>query len=313
MRLGWQDFGLITTLVLASAFTDFRIRQFPDYPYTTYIPGVVDGTYGAPAIYRVLVPFSHTFLVKATGATPANVWHLLRIGWFFVAFTALYLYLQRWVSQPAALGGVAAVGATLPLTHTNSWAHADSIPELALFTVGCAAIAGRRYWWFAAVLLAGALNRETTGFLVITYLFSQPLSRPHLARTAAFAAVAGAVLVALRLWRGVEHYDYWQLGRNLQFLRLLPPGYDLYKRAYAWFIVALALPVVVILGARWSAVPPDARRLALSAVPLVATGLTVSSIIEPRIFLPLYPLLLPALLCVLVQPKRDNEEFRFGT
>lgn len=304
MKLGWQELGLIATIALASAFTDFRIRQFPEYAYTTYIPGVVDGTYGAPAIYRVLVPFSHSFLAQATGFTPANVWHALRIGWFLVAFLALYGYLQRWVAAPAALGGVAAVGATLPLTYTNSWAHADSIPELALFTMGCAAIVGRRYWALAAVLLIGALNRETAGFLVITYLCSQPISRPHLVQTAAFGALAGAVLAALRLWRGVEHYDYWQLGRNLAFLKLLPPGYDLYKRAYAWFIVALALPAVLILAARWAAVPPDARRLVWSAVPLAVTGLTVSSIIEPRIFLPLYPLLLPALMCVLVQPKR---------
>lgn len=313
MKLHWQELGLIVTIVVASAFTDFRIRQFPEYAYTTYIPGVIDGSYGAPAIYRILVPFSHEYLVKTTGVPPATVWHVLRIGWFLVAFVAMFVYLQRWVSAPAALGGVAAVAATLPLTHTNSWAHADSIPELALFTLGCAAIAARRYWWFAAVLLAGTMNRETAGFLVLTYLFSQPLSGPHVARTMAFGALGGSVLVALRLWRGVEHYEYWQLSRNLQFLRLLPPGYDPYKRAYAWFIVALTLPTIIMLAARWSAVPADARRMAWSGVPLVATGLTMSSIIEPRIFLPLYPLLLPALMCVVVQPIRDKEELRFGT
>lgn len=312
MKPGWQESVLILTLVIASGFTDFRIRQYPDYAYTTYIPGVVDGSYGAPATYRVLVPFTNTWAASLTGASHATIWHVTRLAWFLVAYVGMFFYLQRWVSRQTALGGVAAVAATLSLTYTNSWAHADSIPELALFTLGCAAIAARSVGTLSVLLLIAALNRETSLFLVVAYFLSQPPSRQHLTRTALLAALCGSVLVGLRLWRGVEHYDYWQLTRNVAFLGLLPPGYDLYKRAYAWFVVALALPAAAVVASRWSAVPPDARRFVWSAIPLVVTGLTLSSIIEPRVFLPLYPMLLPALLCVLVQPKRDNEETRIG-
>ena len=126
------------------------------------------------------------------------------------------------------------------------------------------------------------------------------------------ATICLAPLIALRALRGIEHYEYWQLWRNLAFFKLLPPQFDLYKRFYAWFIVFLAGPALAVVVAGWAHVPTDARRLLSSSVPLLVTALLISSILEPRIFLPLYPLSLPALMCVLVQPKRVNEEQSLG-
>ena len=67
----WAIPLLLGTLVVASGFADFRIRQSPEYAYTEYIPRVMDRSYGAPAIYRVLVPYANTWIVSLT-ATPSN-------------------------------------------------------------------------------------------------------------------------------------------------------------------------------------------------------------------------------------------------
>jgi hypothetical protein len=241
-----QTFALIATLVIASGFVDFRIRQFPEHSYTQYIPEVTGGTADAPGKYRVLVPFLHAWLVQWTGASDELVWHVTRLAWFLAAYAAIYGYLQLWVDPTAALGGVTAVAATLPLTYTNSWAHPDSVPELALFTLGCWAIIRGSVIGLVPVLAVAALNRETSGFLLVTFLCSRRWHARHLLQTAGLAVMLAALLGALRLVRGVEHYDYWQLGRNLAFLQLLPSGYDLYKRLYAWFIVALAAPAVFV-------------------------------------------------------------------
>ena len=204
------------------------------------------------------------------------------------------------------------LAATLPLTYTNSWAHPDSIPELALFTIGCHAIVGRRDRWFVAALVVAALNRETAIFLVGAYWVSRQPDRGHFIKKCFVFNALLLILGGIRAWRGLEHYDYWQLSRNFKFLGLLPPGYDLYKRFYAWFIVVLAGPALAIIAAGWSHVPGDARRLVWSASPLAGVGLLFSSIIEPRIFMPFYPMLLPALLCVLVQPKKSDKERSLG-
>ncbi len=307
-----RAFLLLLTLVIASGFVDFRIRQYPSHPFETYIPGVIDGTYGAPGIYRVLVPYSNTWLAEWTGWPPSSVWHISRLGWFLVAYLAFFRYLRTWFTVEASLAGVAAVAATLPLTYTNSWAHPDSIPELALFTLGCLAIVRGSDVGLAVVLPLALLNRETAAFLVLTYVVAVPANRRRLVRAAGFTAIAAGVLLSLRAWRGVEHYDYWQLGRNLAFLGLLPANYDLYKRAYAWFIVALTAPALAVIAAGWPYVPAIARRLLASAVPLVVTAVTLSSLIETRIFLPIYPLVMPALMWAVLQPRRSNEESSFA-
>lgn len=304
----WRWLLLLSTLAFASAFVDFRIRQFEDYAYTTYIPGVIDGTYGAPGIYRVLVPFANTWLVELAGWTQASVWHSTRLIWFFLAFLAFFAYLRHWVDSAAAFSGVAVLAAFLPLTYTNSWAHPDSVPELALSTLACLAMVRRQEYWFGLWLILAALNRETAGFLVLAYAVSRPMSRRHLLKTLCFGITCGVVLGGLRVWRGIEHYDYWQLRRNIGFLGLLPPGYDPYKRAYAWFGVALAAPALAVIASRWSEVPATARRLLASSAPFVLTAVTLSSIIETRIFTLLFPLVAPALMCSVVKPKRNVEE-----
>jgi len=303
----WRISVLLISVVLASSYTDFRIRLYPEYAYTTYIPKVVDGTYGAPATYRVLVPFSNTWLAAISGWSPATVWHLTRILWFFAAFLVVYLYLARWFRPEAALAGVLGVAATLPLTYTNSWAHADSIPELALFTLGCLAAVERRHVLFGLVLVVAALNRETAAFLVLAYALLHGGDRRAWGAILGFGVLFAVIFVGLRAWRGVEHYDYWQLGRNLAFLKPLPPAYDLYKRFFGWFAVLLLAPALLVLAAGRRRVPPDARRLLLAAVPFAVVGLMFSSIIESRIFLPLYPLLLPGLMFALDVPKRVTE------
>jgi len=304
----WAIPLLVGTLVIASGFADFRIRQSPEYAYTEYIPRVIDRSYGAPAIYRVLVPYANTWIVYATGLSPAMVWHLTRLLWFALAYCAIYALIRTWFSSSEALAAVCAVAASLPLTYTNSWAHPDSIPELALFSAGCFCIVRGLDAWFVLVVIAAALNRETSAFLVAAYAFARSLTWPHVCRTAGIAAIWLAIFVGLRLWRGVEHYDYWQLARNLEFMKLLPPAYDIYKRFYAWFLVILAGPACLVVARNWRVVPDPARRLLAAAIPMLVVALLFSSIIETRIFIPLYPLLLPAVMFALLEPKPNTGE-----
>jgi hypothetical protein len=122
--------------------------------------------------------------------------------------------------------------ATLPLTFTNSWAHPDHMPELALFTLGALAVA-RGSDWRSAIALAvaaesgdvciprGAVRRGRT-------VGARPVLRGGL-----FGLEWLAIYAGLRVWRGLQHYDYWQAGRNLTDLTFPLPSehYDPYYRA----------------------------------------------------------------------------------
>ncbi|MGB2714632.1 MAG: hypothetical protein WBC51_10665 [Vicinamibacterales bacterium] len=287
---------LLALMTLASGFVDLRIRQYPERPYTEFIPRVVDGTADAPERYRVLIPFTTQAIVSSTGVAISTVWHVTRLAWFFTAYLIFYNYLRRWFGATHSMLGTALVAATVPLTYTNSWAHPDHIPELALFTAGCAAIAANRVPALAAILAVATLNRETAVFLVPLYLLAGQDVRRRLGVALMLAVEWAAIYVGLRVWRGFAHYEYGQFGRNLQFLKLLPAPYDPYARAYAYFALVL-FGSFLYLAVSHSPGRPIFMTRALWVVPMFgAVAFTISSIVEARVFTPLYALVLPSVI-----------------
>ncbi|HEU4687250.1 MAG TPA: hypothetical protein VFS23_02760 [Vicinamibacterales bacterium] len=281
------------TLAIATSFADLRMRAYPERGAGEFSAGVVANTEPAPGKYRVLAPFLNHYLATVTGAAPQSVWYVTRFLWILSAFLICHFYLRTWFPTEAAMAGVTMVAASLPLTFTNSWAHPDHFPELALFTLGAMTIARRNDLAFAVALALAALNRETSVFLVVLYLVAQPIDRPRAIRAAAFAAEWAVIYAGLRMLRGVQHYDYWQLGRNLTDLTIpLPDVWDPYYRAYAYFWVLLFGPMLL---AAWQArTAPSFARRALTVVPLmVLVAFLFSNIIESRIFTPLFALVLP--------------------
>jgi len=245
------------------------------------------------------VPFLLKGLSELTGASLENMWYVVRLGWFLAAYLIFDRYLRCWFVPAASVTGTLLVAATLPLTFTNSWPHPDHIAELALFTLACLAVAERREWLFAAALALASLNRETAVFLVLVYAVAGRLERRHLARTLLFGAEFFFVWAGLRVWRGFQTYDFWQLPQNLAFLKLFPANYDPYYRAYAYFFLVLFGPLALIALMRLRAKPLFVRRALWVIPPFVVVACTMSSIVETRIFTPLYPLLVPAVLATL--------------
>lgn len=290
---------VVAIMTLASGFMDVRSRAYPARSYQEFIPKVVDGTADAPERYRVLAPFAVYGLERVTGLSASAAWYVSRLAAFFTAYLVFFAYLRTWFTSPQALLGTAMVAATLPLTFTNSWAHPDHIPELALFTAGCLAIARERLAWVFILLALATLNRETAVFLIPLYLLAGTMTRARLVVTAVLAAEWAAIYFGLRFWRGFVHYDYLQLTRNLDFLKLLPDNYDPYYRAYAWFGLALFGGLLTV-GLRTQGSPPLFVTRALWVTPLFgAVAFAISSIIESRIFTPLYPLVMPAVIFAL--------------
>ena len=284
---------LYVTFTITTGFADVHMRAHTGNVYNVYIPAVVAGTENAPGRYRVLAPFLIDGLARATGASLETTWYVTRLVWIFAAYGVFHLYLRTWFAPAAAMAGVSIVAATLPLTFTNSWPHPDSMPELALFTLGALAVARRSDVLFAVALALAALNRETSVFLVLLYIVTGPLTRPRLLRATLFAAEWFGIYAGLRVIRGLQHYDYWQAARNWAELGLLPPNYDPYYRVYAYFVVVLFGPMIY-LAVKASGAPAFARRALLVVPCFLAVAFIFSSIIETRIFTPLYPLVVPA-------------------
>ena len=292
---------------LALGYADFAMRRYPGRVVTDYIPGVLDGTYGAPAIYRVLAPYTTHYITVWTGIEPLPAFLVTRLVWIYLALVAIHAYLRSWFSSAASLGGVLAAAAYLPLTFTNSWAHPDSFPELCLFTLGCWAIARNRDSLFYPIVLVAALNRETAAFLVLLWAFVRWGTVPapaFVVRLASYGAVWVSVYAGLRWWRGLQHYQYWMFDQNLAVLKILPANFDPYTRIVGYLgVVFLLIPAwLAITGARMSDAPPLFKRALPVAGVFVAVAMMFSAVAESRIFLPVVPMLLPGALRVFADP-----------
>ena len=289
------------SLAVSIGFADLRMRPHTNKVVADYIPGVLANTESAPGAYRVLAPFVIDKVAAASGASRQATWYATRLIFIFLALLSMHAYLRTWFRPEQAFTGVAITAATLPLTFTNSWPHPDSMPELALFTLGAMAAARGAHLGFGIVLALAALNRETSVFLVLLYAVALPRSRAHVYRTAAFAVEWAAIYGALRAVRGMRHYDYWQAARNWADLGLLPAPYDPYYRVYAYFVIFLFGPLLYLAfraAARKNA-PSFVTRALLIVPAFVTVAFLFSNIIETRIFTPLYALIVPAAMFAL--------------
>lgn len=281
-------------LVVATAlgFVDYRMRTHPDRGFDAYPQAVVANTEEPPGKYRVLAPYLFESVVRATGIPRDVLWVLFRWVCLLGGLLATHVLLSTWADATTAFAGALLSGVLLLLTFTNSWGHPDHLVEWAVLTAGLVAVARQHFVWAVVWLLVAALNRETSFVLVLWWMVARPVSRDWLWTSAGLSAVWAAVYVGLRWWRGVAWYDPWQADRNLEFLGLLPPGYDPYYRAYAWFGVILVALALGTLASSWSRQPRLTRGGTLVVLPAFVTlAFLFSSIIETRIFTPLLPML----------------------
>jgi len=304
----WVALVVYLVLTVVIGFLDYRVRRHVDHVATVYIPQVLDGSYGAPAIYRVLAPWLIERTAALTGLTLMHAFLTTRLLVILATLLVFDRYLRTWFTPVVSLAGTVAMVALLPLTLTNSYPHPDSFPELLLFTAGCLAIARGQHGWLVPLVAVAAMNRETTAFLVLLWASLYWRKRPDARLMGWGLAIGGAwaaVYAGLRAWRGVQHYKYWMVKENLGVLSLLPSGFDPYTRASAYFWILLAAP---LLWLAWQArrrvdLPPFLRRAPEVACVTLVVGFLFAAVIESRIFTPLLPLLIPSALAALVWPQ----------
>ena len=296
---------------VALGFSDYKMRRYPAWVVTEYIPGVLNGSYGAPAIYRVLAPYLTHYFTTWTGLEPVLAFVITRLALVYASLVAIHVYLRLWYSSSASLAGGLAVAAFLPLTFTNNWAHPDSLPELCLFTLGSLAIARGRDILLYPILVVAALNRETAALLVVLWASVRlgTLRPARFAATLASYTVVWAIVYAgLRWWHGFQHYQYWMWDQNLGVLSILPQGFDPYTRIVGYLgLVFVVIPAsLAIKGARMPDAPPFFGR----ALPVAGLFLVIcvlfSAVAESRIYMPMVPLLLPGAMRVFVETERGD-------
>jgi hypothetical protein len=306
----WRALVLYICVAVSLAFVDHRVRRekYREHVVTEYIPSVIAGTSGAPAKYRVLMPFALDGLARRTGLDAYLLFLASEFVFIAASLIITHVYLRQWHGASAAAGGTLALAALIPLTFTNTWAHPDTFPDLFLFTAGCLAVATRRDLLLAGILVVGMFNRETTGFVALLWARHRwpEWRRPEtIGRAVLIFGTCAAVYIGLRWARGFEHYDMWMVSKNLDSMQVLPPGFDPYTRIAGFFwVILVGVPAWFAFdAARRPTSPPFFRHGCEIAASFVGIAWLFAAIIETRVFLPVLPLLLPAATAVFAEPR----------
>lgn len=180
--------------------------------------------------------------------------------------------------------------------------------SVALFTVGLTLLLQRRWWTYYFVFVLATLNRETSCFLAVAYLFlALGKERPSL--------IARHVLAQLILWLCIKgglsllfvgNEDiatkgnglYWSTHlTNLHALSMVP----------GWVYLAQAMGgiwIVVLMMWRWIG-ESRLQRLLLVSFPFVLGMFFVGVLLEVRVFSELIPLFTGAFLLIIRNGIRD--------
>ena len=300
-----QRIVILAILVAASAVPafDYAITRVGDDVRAGRLASfdtITAGTAPAPYRYRVLVPYAIAPLVALADRVWPHADSLHRIDAVFVvtALTALlwsvFLYLRNWYPPMLALIGALLVAATMPIALRHHFYSPYSLLEPTFLILGLHAIYHGRARHVLILAVLASLNRETGILIPIAHLFHEWRARTYGPRfVAAMAGVGLSVLtiVALRLSLGPAPESI-----TIESVRAINLSPDGLKAAATNIPLFAGVTGWVLAAAGWRHAPPFVRQqiwIAGFYLPIVAVfGVWY----EVRLLMPLYPLLIPAIV-----------------
>jgi hypothetical protein len=260
---------------------------------------IISGSAVSPFRYRVIVPYFTEAITRLLSPilAPELAFVVAYAVYSFLALVmmlaALYLYLREWFPVEQSALGLLLVMLSVPFTFPRfGYLQHWTLLELALLTLALYVIHKRRYHWLLPLTLAASLNRETGVFIPLAFAWLTAFKDRR--RAALLFGVWLAVFAGLRLLRGDAPHQVTLahvLATNLHDLPV----------TIGSLALMLGLPsALAVIGYRQA--PPFTRRAAWIILPYLATVAAWGIWIEVRLFMPLYPLLVPLALSALIAP-----------
>lgn len=318
----WIVAALVATSLAAQLGYDYfdRVERPQHAERMAVHRTIVDGTAPYQYRYRVLVPYAAEPLARALQHIPlfhgdapaegyayghwafATAYLLLNLAALLLFLGMLFAVCRALFTTELALLGIALAAMVASFTFRDHFFHPWSFWEAALFAGGLWCVQTGRYGWFTFVVLLGAVNRETSVFLVLVFAFAAAPERG----------------VAWSTWlRGAQ--ARWVLASGVTWLAAWGAVHALVGYAPATFTLAdaragnlanlryAARLNVLLFGPAWALVavglwrgPRLVRRAALVLPFYLGLLLVIGFWWEIRYWLTVLPILVPALLAGLV-------------
>lgn len=250
----------------------------------------------SPWAYRLAVPAMAEGLsrVPRLAGHPARSsveygYLALRLVFTLGVLLAFHAWLEHWLDPPGALSGTLLLAALHGPAYAWYWFQPASEADLLLWLLAALAARSEGWRWLLPAVALGALNRETSVFMVLIYgaasLDRLPLATV-LRRCAALFAVWAAIFVGLRVLVPTSGWVHGSTPLGMLRANLRHPGWLLYAITFfglLWFVPAWS----------WDRAPRPLRALTVTLGPYLALQLLFGRIREVRLLLPLSLVLVP--------------------
>jgi hypothetical protein len=274
--------------------------------FQEYMDGVIHGEYPGPVVYRVLAPYLVFWLHQGMPSmSPVTFDFLVKIFVLIAIQLSFFKYLRFFHDSFQALAGVflfdALIGLTLSYHHGPSLPETGDLINVLVFILALTTLYLDRFALLCLILFLGTFNRETTWVLLpVLFLHDLLEGRPRWRILAALVSVAvpyfalrGLIDTPAPIWFRTD-----AIQDNLPFLSEESTHFALVSNVY--FFVLLG-PLVVTSLYQFKA-HPRFLRIVGSMVPLfIVIHYAVGRIIETRIWMPLFIVLIPLVLHNLVK------------
>ncbi|MCC6905981.1 MAG: hypothetical protein IT326_09075 [Anaerolineae bacterium] len=284
---------------------------------------IIDGTAFSPFRYRVLVPFSAELLIQLlrsiTGEREAFRFAYLFIEGGAIAFSLLMLYLliRQWFTREAALAGALLTAALIPAALRDHAYQPWSFLEFGLLALALALLVRKRYALFVLVTALMTLNRETG--LLAPLAFTVTMFPPGLILRRRVPRLRPAVW-----WLSGAWLAWLVIFTGLRLIRGAAPLIDSIETILAANLdpantSRLLINNLLVFGLAWifalaglRRAPGFLRRVAWIALPYAGLVLVFNRWWEVRLWMTLYPLVIPLALSALSETSVHDVDERQG-
>lgn len=286
--------------VLAFDYSIARVDRQTNSQRAALHGQIAHGVADAPFRYRVLVPMVLEPMISAATRVMdrdrafSRVYALFYFASLVALFVALHWYLATWFQELHAVTGTLMVATTLPIALRQHFFAPWSLLEPVFLLIGLMAIRRRSTWSLAALTVVATLNRETGVLLPVAAMVDALFAgdRRYFKFAAAGAVLSAAMVLGLRAALGaapeaITLSSIWSINTSGEGLRAAGGNLLLFGGVVGW-------PLAVAGVSRMPAFVRHQLWTAAIYLPLYAVwGIWY----EVRLLMPLYPVMVPAMLC----------------
>ena len=273
-----------------------------------YVDQVVHHTIVGPFAYRVLMPYTVDAIARLLPVfNRVTVDFTLKIALLFLCQVSFFSYMRTFFSLFESITGVLwldlLLGFSLSSIQGPSVIETADVFNLAIFIMSLIAIHGDSPAVLVSLLFIGTLNRETTWFILPIVILNDAVEKKGTYRSLIACAAISVPYFGLRLVIPSSSTDWFiteGVVRNIPFLSKEYTNAALSANAH----VLILLAPLVLLALRRFNDHPLFLRVAASITPLfIIVHYIVGWVIEARLWMPLFALLLPLAIDTLRTPR----------